>query len=439
MNTNENNKSLFLETAWNIGCQLMNEAIRHDGACTWQGYWIEPLNGKYQPVMRAFGPDVYSGTSGIALFLNALFQETKDHLVFRTLEEALSQVRSLMHHHLDFGYYSGKAGIASVLCQAGLDCDRDDWFRDGLNLLLTIPNEPVNAHDTDVISGAAGTIPVLLNAYHLSREQALLEKAVSLGSFLLKHAQADGDALSWATVPAKRHLTGFSHGAAGIALALLQLGLVLNEDAYLLAAQAGFRYERQVFDPVQQNWPDFREDVQPQGQQQTVCGMAWCHGAPGVAISRAKANELIADAELKEEGKVALITSAKSLYGQLTEGLVNANFSLCHGAAGNADIIMRAGGEEYRSLAEAVGVAGIHMYAKQGKNWPGGLNGGHKTPGLMMGMAGTGYFYLRLFNPQRHATALLPEIHSERIRQGEQYRPSAQSAWSAESQGVAIT
>jgi lantibiotic modifying enzyme len=68
------------------------------------------------------------------------------------------------------------------------------------------------------------------------------------------------------------------------------------------------------------------------------------------------------------------------------------------------------GGVEYHQLAEAVGTAGIQKYQKNRIPWPTGLNTGQYTPGLMMGIAGTGYFYLRLFNKNRHKTFLVPGL-----------------------------
>ncbi|MDT9110983.1 lanthionine synthetase LanC family protein, partial [Escherichia coli] len=82
--------------------------------------------------------------------------------------------------------------------------------------------------------------------------------------------------------------TGFSHGSSGVALALLQLHEITGEDFFLKGAEGGFNYERQSFDISQQNWPDFRAGVSTTAAK--VCGLAWCHGAPGIALSRLKAN-----------------------------------------------------------------------------------------------------------------------------------------------------
>jgi lantibiotic biosynthesis protein len=403
-------KKLFLETAWSIGCKLMQEAIWHNDKCTWQGYWIEPVNGAYIPVMRTFAADIYSGTSGMALFFHALYNETRDPLVLSTLEGAINQSRQIMHAAPDYGYYSGKAGIAAMLLKTGHTLQREDWVSEGLDLLETIPTEQLHPYQTDVISGAAGTIPVLLDAYQHHKKDFLLQKASALGDLLCNNAVKQNGTWSWATVPSKHNLTGFSHGSSGMALALLQLNKHTGNTRYLEGAQAGFLYEHRNFDHGQQNWPDYREDVPNQAPGTYHCGMAWCHGAPGIAISRAAAGRIHHDTLLVQELQVALNTTSNNIYQVMAADLMNTNFSLCHGIAGNADIIMESGSKEHCALAEAVGIAGYHKYHTNGSAWPSGLNTSQQTPGLMMGLAGTGYFYLRLYNPANHATVLLPGL-----------------------------
>ncbi|RZJ53729.1 MAG: hypothetical protein EOO44_07545 [Flavobacterium sp.] len=406
---NQTDKNNFLETAWNIGCHLMKSSIWHDKSCTWQGYSFEPLDGTYQAVMKTFGPDVYSGTAGIALFLTALYSERKDPILLKTIEGSVEQIKSTMYDSINHGFYAGKPGIAVTLIKVGKEINREDWVKDGIDLLNSIPSESLQSYEIDVISGAAGTIPILLDTYMTFKQQEFLDKAIALGTLLCNAAVKNNSVWSWATVPSKKNLTGFSHGSSGIALALLQLYQVTQNPIFLEGAQGGFNYERQSFDISQQNWPDFRDDV-TSNSTANVCSLAWCHGAPGITISRLKANKIYPDTVFENEMNTALNTTTKSIYHGLMENLTNTNYSICHGIAGNADIILDCGGIEYQQLAEAVGNAGISKYQDNNIQWSTGLNTGQYTPGLMMGIAGTGYFYLRLFNKEKHKSLLLPEL-----------------------------
>jgi lantibiotic modifying enzyme len=156
-------------------------------------------------------------------------------------------------------------------------------------------------------------------------------------------------------------------------LALLQLYQATENPPFLEAAEGGFNYERQSFDSTQQNWPDFRDDVASTSTA-NVCGLAWCHGAPGITISRLRANQLQPNAVYTNEMNIALTTTTNSIYHSLMENLGNTNYSICHGIAGNADIILDCGGTEYQQLAEAVGNAGISKYQENNIPWSTGLS-----------------------------------------------------------------
>jgi lantibiotic modifying enzyme len=77
-----------------------------------------------------------------------------------------------------------------------------------------------------------------------------------------------------------RALTGFSHGASGIAAALARLHEITGSPRLLEAVSKALRYERGTFDESAANWPDFRAPYDP-GSPRFM--LSWCHGAPGIA------------------------------------------------------------------------------------------------------------------------------------------------------------
>ena len=89
------------------------------------------------------------------------------------------------------------------------------------------------------------------------------------------------------------------------------------------------------------------------------------------------------------------------------------NFSLCHGLAGNAEILLEAAlrgcDEDGRNaeLARAVADAGVERHVHRDTPWPCGTFEG-ETACLFLGLAGIGLFYLRLDDPTR-ASILLVE------------------------------
>jgi hypothetical protein len=95
----------------------------------------------------------------------------------------------------------------------------------------------------------------------------------------------------------------------------------------------------------------------------------------------------------------------------LNHGAVS--FSLCHGLAGNAEILCHGSDilgsqyDKYQQMALRAARLGAARYLQPGEDWPCSTPAG-TSPGLMLGLAGIGYFYLRLSSPQVPSILLLP-------------------------------
>jgi len=203
------------------------------------------------------------------------------------------------------------------------------------------------------------------------------------------------------------HLTPY--GTAGVACAMLQLLKITGQSKYFDIAQQAFEYERYWFNPEIGNWPDFRETGR--SKKHLPFMTAWCHGAPGIALSRLHAYETLADETYKAEAIIALDTTRKMVESGLNSS--TSNFSLCHGLAGNTDVLLHASqilGQQENDdtdLVHHVANVGIETYASNGHQWPCGVPSGGETPNLMLGLAGIGYFYLRLHTPSVPSVLIL--------------------------------
>jgi lantibiotic modifying enzyme len=189
-------------------------------------------------------------------------------------------------------------------------------------------------------------------------------------------------------------LTGFAHGNAGIAYALLATAQMTGEARFRTAACAAINYERALFSPEHANWPDLR--AHSRGSFATV----WCHGAPGIGLSRVCSLGYLHDPLLKQEIDTALSTTLLNGFG--------GSHILCHGDLGNADILLHAAEilEESRwrlhARREAARVIASAKQSSSGKPvWNCGHPLGVESPGLMTGLAGIGYALLRLADPAK--------------------------------------
>ena len=81
------------------------------------------------------------------------------------------------------------------------------------------------------------------------------------------------------------------------------------------------------------------------------------------------------------------------------------NFSLCHGLTGNAELLIYASqvleDTRHLSLVNTIGELGIERYRKLKLPWPCGVPGAGESPNLMLGLAGIGHFYLRLYDSSK--------------------------------------
>jgi type 2 lantibiotic biosynthesis protein LanM len=247
------------------------------------------------------------------------------------------------------------------------------------------------AAEPDLLGGVAGAVAPLAA---LHREQSTPQTAACLSALAARLLEAqDPRTGGWPTGQALRPLTGLSHGASGMGLALLEAGVALEDERCVAGAAAAFAYEAAVFDDDQLNWPDFRGD-----DDQPRFATAWCHGATGISLARMRALQLAprhADATLwRRDLEAAAETTLRAPLGALDH--------LCCGNLGRA-AVLRVLGEACSSPAwtaagDALTAAVVERARREGSyRLPQvrvGRGDGLVFPGLMSGYAGIGLHLL---------------------------------------------
>jgi lantibiotic biosynthesis protein len=403
----------YLDAALRLGGEIARRAIWSGERCSWVGGMPDEGPDGIAMTYAAFGPNLYGGTAGVGLVLAELFDAsggTESELrrtALGALEHALSRAHELAPP-VRLGAYSGQLGVALCVARAGQTLGEPALIERAGGLVggLDYAAEPL---ENDLIAGRAGGIVALLALRQLGVGEATLERAVALGHDLVAAAERDGSGWSWPSpaFPEQRNLTGLSHGAAGVGVALLELHRASGEAGFRAAAEAGFAYESALYDPQARNWPDLRDHTLRDwpGEVAPPCATLWCHGAPGIALSRLRACELGVRDDCEEDARIALETTTASVRAQLVAG----NYSLCHGLAGNAEILAEGSAllaEDAPALARGVADAGIERHLKTDDPWPLGVYEG-QSDSLMVGLTGTAYFYLRLHDRRRPSLLLL--------------------------------
>lgn len=392
-----------LEVAATIGDYLCRTAYRHRDRCTWMGMsQVAGGDGGITMVFRTVGPELYGGTSGIALFLGELYRLTGDGRFAKTAVQAIHQALSstnAVEPREQAGFYSGLIGIAFACVRVGWNVGRADFATTAAELVDRVAARLDETLLLDVISGAAGAIPALLVLSRCANRPAYVGVAEKLAAKILDVASRSEHGLSWderATgFSAPRNLTGFAHGAAGMGWGLFELFRVTGDNRLRDAARSAFDYENHWFRPDLDNWPDFRNST---GEDTPApCSTAWCHGAPGIGLSRLRALRIDGDRH-DHDARAAVRSTMAVLRRASARGQ---DFTPCHGLAGLVELLLLAGevlGDGAAAdLAAETAAASAQAHERQFDSWTCGVLRGI-SPSLMVGLAGIGYLYLRLAN-----------------------------------------
>jgi len=397
----------LLRTAETIGRGLCERAVWHEDRCNWLGALPAPGATEGGWSWGSLGPDLYAGSSGVALFLAQLHAVSGSCEFRRTALGALRHAISRAEPQLGrrrLGLYTGWTGIAYTAVYAGLLLREEELVATGARLAARVMADAAEFQAFDLIDGKAGATLGLLALYDLLDDDALLESAIGLGRALVAGAQRREAGCSWPSpeFPQWRDLLGYSHGTAGAAAALIELYDLTHEPCFEQAVRGAFECERHWFNEGEANWPDLRSQPRRRLPRGIAFSTTWCHGAPGIALSRLRAHKVFGIQDCKTEALIALDTTRQYVESMLESGMP-VDFCLCHGLCGNAEVLYQghvALEQEFpagKAVALRVAAAGIERYADGGSPWPCGP-GGSGAPSLMIGLAGIGQFYLRLYD-----------------------------------------
>jgi type 2 lantibiotic biosynthesis protein LanM len=388
-----------------IGDRLESLALRGENDVSWIGLKVE--QDRYWS-LAPLGIELYDGLAGVTLFLAYLGAITGEQRYTTLAQSSLTTLRRQIERSQSYltsiGGFSGWGGIIYLLAHLGALWEQPELFVEAEAIVAGLPDAITHDEYLDVIGGAAGCIASLLSLYHCKPSRQTLEVAIQCGNRLVDRAQTMQDGSGWSTSISQQPLAGFSHGAAGMAWALLRLVAITGETRFREVAIDAMRYERSLFVPEVGNWPDLRtfEELQPtqiEGQPRFMS--AWCHGAPGIGLARLEVLRELDDPAILLEIEAALQTTLAGGFGR--------NHSLCHGDLGNLELLLSAGEAldtpYWRSQTQRLSAVILESIGRDG--WLCGAPLGVESPGLMTGLAGIGYQLLRLADPQRVPSILV--------------------------------
>jgi len=366
------------------------------------------------------GPHLYNGTAGIALFCSSYYALTGESLARTVALQSIAPLRATAKRIRAEGNRTGKSiaigglvGLGSFLytfVRMARWLQAADLLASACDIADLLTSERILADDRfDVMNGCAGTLLALLafeadESISPAERSHALELASVCGKHLVRQRSESASGLrAWGALD-RAPLSGFAHGAAGIAYSLVRLFHRTGEEQLREAAIEGFAFEHELYDPHKKTWLDLRFN-------RPVEQAAWCHGAPGIALARIGCVSAVADRFVRDDLEEALtITRALPEYP---------SDHLCCGNFGRLEIIHTAGQLLDRHdlvreswalnahLLDRAPKAGFCFGQRDSKNLA--ASGQQPPLSLFMGLAGVGYTLTRILFPERFPCLLLLE------------------------------
>lgn len=274
-------------------------------------HWVEAeipcvISCKYVPSVSRFqiapmGWCLYDGQLGIMLALASMERATSDSTYGNLLRSMFQQLADRVNRPVtrvtkslvDEIGIGGYLGVGSILYGLSVIARKSYQYRDFCSsivgtLLDSISEEHIKTDKTlDLMGGTAGlacAVVSCLDEFGTSRAKVL---AAACAEKLVKSAtDTPLGGKAWRGVEALP-LSGLSHGASGIVLALAQLYRILGDDSLVKMADEGIRFENQLLNSDSTNWKDLRGKTDWSAAAKIQESQSsWCHGAPGILLSR---------------------------------------------------------------------------------------------------------------------------------------------------------
>lgn len=397
----------FVAAAIKVGEYLQASAIYGTKDVGWIGVDLDEGKDYARTIILPLSATLYQGVGGIALFYGYLAALTGrrdfEELAHLALEPARSFLKTplVSSEPTGIGAFSGLTSVVYI-CHHLAKLWKDQSLYDEIMVSLDEIAKGIHLDDgLDILTGVAGALIVLSHVYRDTGEPRVLELIKLCGQRLMEKVVSVEPGVGWLTPLAECPLAGFSHGVAGFAWALLELTALTGDERYQTLASRSLAYERTLFVPQYNNWIDKRIISMDENSQLPHQFMtAWCHGAPGVALGRTLGLPYLDEPMIRDEIQTAIATT-------LRETVYTTSHCLCHGIAGNAEIIRFAAEKlnrpDWHQAAQKY-AAHVAVQTLAGK-WVCGLIN-METPGLMLGVAGIGLSLLHFSAPAQVPSVL---------------------------------
>ena len=313
-------------------------------------------NAKWRIV--PMGVSLYDGLSGIAVFLaqyQVCFRDKRAEAMFQKLKEQLFQhtdqlLQSKSRSDQKTGVLDGEGSLVNTYLMLYQITGKQEyrWYAERQFQYIEWVWEKTPY--LDYMNGNAGAIVLAAELYRLVQSSKYLELSAQIEAKLwtqVRKMEAGAGFSDEGEMP----LAGMAHGNSGFLMAYAALLKMLEQAGDMDEKVREYRrkeyqdkilqllsYEDSLYSEEQQNWLDYREKGKPRVMN------AWCHGAPGVLLSRMELARYMDSEQIQRD----IRRSAKALFMQEPGD----HICLCHGIAGHLLIMKKYLSEYAEDMSE---------------------------------------------------------------------------------------
>lgn len=359
------------------------------------------------------GPSLAYGSTGIALTLASAARTLGDDRLASLARTSLAPWTGRQLGHPDTlaarigpGWSRGIGGVIAALVWCAERLEQPDLLEDASGLALSAKHAlRVAPVVPDVMDGTAGLL-LGLSVLHRSRPDASILAAMRLcGHDILRRSSTSEKGREWQD-RGRAGLSGLSHGAGGIAAALANLAERDPKDkTWKAAVRQALVYEDSLFDPERRNWLTPGNPVLP-------FKSTWCHGAPGIALSRQAICDLMPEMAEAQANPLedAIATTRLSPIADVDD--------LCCGEGGRLEILLtlsaRRDDAGLSTETETALLARLPDWTSGRSRLMAAQAGAPDDPSLLRGLGGLAHVLVRQLAPENAADVLMPSIVPQR-------------------------
>lgn len=387
-------------------------------------YWLSPYYTSATTYDFKVTTDLFQGNSGIALFFLARYSYSGSqadlHIAQRTMDFVADHLAQ--NSPQAFGLFTGLSGVIYTYIRL-FELGSDPQYLDRAHALALTYQDQLVRHTikADLLSGYSGSLFVLTLLQHYRPDPALIQLIQQLIDRLVQEARPSEKGLKWDYNQSKSaydSLTGFSHGASGIAYMLLQLAEYFDNEALLYLAEEALLYEMQYFHVDFDNWLDLRlgsHRLQSVNIQQWELKNflpyiqelnSWAHGAAGIGLAR--------HAAWRATGKAAYLDQCRSIAKKCSADILRGDrqdYTVCSGYTGLLSYMLHYPhtAQEYSGELLLHVIDKAQLQYQTAGSYNSYISAGRDDYGLLSGAAGIGYSILQLLD-DRMSSVLCPRL-----------------------------